>query len=112
MLLEQSREVERLQQELQQAQSQLESRKLAIEQLGSIAEASLQLSGIFEAAQRAADQYLENAQLRSAEIEAECHDMLLQTQGKCDAMQREAAEVCRALQAQEGQNETQEPSED
>lgn len=112
MLLDQSREVERLQQELQQAQSQLESRRLAMEQLGSIAEASLQLSGIFETAQRAADQYLENARQRGAEIEAECSNMLLETQEKCDAMQREAVEVCRALQAQAEQTEAPNPAED
>lgn len=38
-------------------------RKILLEQSGSIAEASLRLSGIFEAAQKAADLYLDNIRL-------------------------------------------------
>ena len=40
----------------------LEDRQLRIGELGSIAEASLALNGVFEAAQAAADQYLQNVQ--------------------------------------------------
>lgn len=36
------------------------SRRIELEEAGSIAEASLRLNGVFEAAQKAADQYLEN----------------------------------------------------
>ena len=36
------------------------SRRIELEEAGSIAEASLRLNGVFEAAQQAADQYLEN----------------------------------------------------
>lgn len=60
MLIEQSKEVDRLKAELEQANAALENRRIAIENAGSIAEASLKLSGIFEAAQQAADLYLEN----------------------------------------------------
>lgn len=60
MLVEQSKEVERLKTENQKLTEQLESRRLLVEKAGSIAEASLQVNRIFEAAQRAADQYLEN----------------------------------------------------
>lgn len=60
MLVKQSKEVERLKIENQKLTEQLESRRLLVEKAGSIAEASLQVNQIFEAAQRAADQYLEN----------------------------------------------------
>lgn len=60
MLLEQSKEVERLKLQNQELTEQLESRRIMIDRAGSIAEASLQLNQIFEAAQRVADQYLEN----------------------------------------------------
>ncbi len=60
LLLEQVRENKRLQAELDQAREQLASREIVLEQAGSIAEAALRLNGVFEAAQRAADQYLEN----------------------------------------------------
>ena len=60
MLLEQSKEVERLQQELAEARQQLEERRIMTEEAGSIAEAALRINRVFEAAQAAADQYLEN----------------------------------------------------
>lgn len=63
MLLEQSKEVERLKEENRRLSEQLESRRIVIDRAGSIAEAALQLNRIFETAQQAADQYLENVRL-------------------------------------------------
>lgn len=60
MLLDQSKEVERLQRELKEAKRQLSDRQILIDNAGSIAEAALQLNHVFEAAQEAANQYLEN----------------------------------------------------
>ena len=62
LLLEQSKENERLREQLRQAEEQLADRKIEIETAGSIAQAALQQNGVFEAAQKAADQYLENIQ--------------------------------------------------
>ncbi len=70
MLLEQAKEVERLQNQVRELTEKLESRTLAIAEAGSIAEASLRLSGVFEAAQQAADQYLANIR-RQQEISEE-----------------------------------------
>ncbi len=60
MLLVQSREKQRLEEELQEVKGKLDEKEIKIAESGSIAEAALKLSGIFEAAQKAADQYLEN----------------------------------------------------
>ncbi len=49
-------------------------RKIQIEEAGSIAEAALRLNGIFEAAQKAADQYLYNLQRMSDERVADLFD--------------------------------------
>lgn len=93
MLIEQSKKVRQLQAELDAANARLESRDLAISKAGSIAEASLQLSGIFDAAQQAANQYLMNVQQmqsRCDHIEADAirrsEQMLSETQAKCDMM--------------------------
>lgn len=51
-----------LEEKLAEAQKKLNDRTIAMAQAGSIAEASLKLSGVFEAAQRAADLYLESIQ--------------------------------------------------
>ena len=60
LLLVQSKEIDRLNQQLEALQNQVQQRKITLAQAGNIAEAALQLNGIFEAAQAAADQYLES----------------------------------------------------
>ena len=60
MLIAEEKRINQLEKELQEAQEALKERKILIENSGSIAEAALKLNGIFEAAQAAADQYLEN----------------------------------------------------
>lgn len=60
ILLEQSWEIRALREELAQKDAELADRKIKIENAGSIAEAALQLSGIFEAAEAACKQYKEN----------------------------------------------------
>ena len=60
LLLEESRENERLRAQLQEMNEKLADRAIRIERAGSIAEAALQLNGVFQAAEEAAAQYLEN----------------------------------------------------
>lgn len=60
-------ENERLKRELDETRKQLEDKRIAIEESGSIAEAALRLSGIFEAAQKACDLYQANRECRVSE---------------------------------------------
>ena len=60
MLLEQTGEVERLQAELDKTRAELNDRAIMLESCGNIAEASLRINRVFEAAQQAAEQYLAN----------------------------------------------------
>lgn len=71
MLLEQTKRVESLEKELELKNKELENRRIIIEKAGSIAEASLCLNKVFEAAQQAADQYLENVMLINGGSETE-----------------------------------------
>lgn len=64
LLLEQNRRIDALEAENETLRQQLEDRRLRLENVGSIAEAALQLTDIFESAQKAADLYLE--QVRAA----------------------------------------------
>ncbi|MDO5400556.1 MAG: hypothetical protein Q4F17_06200 [Eubacteriales bacterium] len=75
MLLEQSRQMQQLQQQLDQAQEKLNSRALELSEAGSIAEAALKINGVFQAAQAAASQYLENIAQLSQRQEAVCRQM-------------------------------------
>lgn len=70
LLLKQSREVERLQGELEAMQLQLANRQIEIETAGSIAEAALRLNGVFQAAEAAAAQYLENVRRMAEESQS------------------------------------------
>lgn len=62
MLIAQMEENQRLKQRIEEAEKKLASRQIVMDQVGSIAEAALALNGVFEAAQAAAEQYLENVQ--------------------------------------------------
>lgn len=70
LLLEESRENERLRAQIKKLSEQLASREIKISNAGSIAEASLALNDVFQAAQNAAEQYLENVR-RLAEEQKE-----------------------------------------
>ena len=71
LLVLQTEKADRLQQELDTVKAQLEEQNIRLSKLGSIAEASLQLSGVFDAAQKAADMYLDAARLQARLIEDE-----------------------------------------
>ncbi len=60
ILLAQSKEIDRLKQELIETQQKLENKQIIIQEAGSLAEAALKLTKIFEEAQKAADIYLKN----------------------------------------------------
>ena len=65
LLAQQERELQALRQELAEKEEALQNRVLQMEEAGSIAEAALRLNDVFEAAQRAADQYLESLRNRT-----------------------------------------------
>ena len=90
LLLAQRRENEQLRCVLDQTQAQLADRTIKIDKAGSIAEASLQLSGIFNAAQDSCQYYLDNIRLLSERQSQICQQMEQETKEKCDRMVAEA----------------------
>lgn len=71
LLLEESRENERLRSRLEKARQLLEEKWSQIENAESVAEASLQLNGVVEAAEAAVKQYLENVRRVAEDSERE-----------------------------------------
>ena len=69
ILLELSKENDRLRKEIASMESQLNDRTIAIAEAGSLAEAVLELNGVFAAAQDACDQYIQNTKLRCQRLE-------------------------------------------
>ena len=90
LLLTQRKENEQLRCILDETQAQLADRTIKIDQAGSIAEASLQLSGIFNAAQDSCQHYIENSKLLSERQSKVCQQMEEETKEKCDRMVAEA----------------------
>lgn len=95
LLIAQMKENRQLKDELQSAKAALEDRDIAIDKAGSIAEASLQINGVFRAAEAAAAQYLENIRSLSARQEAACRKREAECAAACDAMRAKAEEDCR-----------------
>lgn len=60
ILVLQSKKIDKLINELDKVNKELKNKQIIIAESGSIAEASLKLNKIFEDAQAAADQYLDN----------------------------------------------------
>lgn len=70
LLIMQTERADALEKQVAELEERLNEKEVKISALGSIAEASLQLSGVFEAAQKAANIYLDNAMRKADEIEA------------------------------------------
>ncbi len=98
LLLEQTKELGHARQELAEARKAVEDRQIQIQNAGSIAEASLQINQVMEAAQKAADQYLENVQreyesqarAQYAELQSLLQELEESTRNRCAAMLQEA----------------------
>ncbi len=86
LLIVQTDRADKLQARLEAAEKQLSDQNIRISSLGSIAEASLQLGGVFQAAQEAADLYVNAAKKHADEIEETAH--------------KKAAEILAQAQAQ------------
>lgn len=97
LLLQARRENDQLQSEVERLKKRLTDRSIAIQNAGSIAEASLQLSGIFEAAQEAAEQYLENIRTLSGRQKKICEQMEAKTLAKCNALEAETKKRCEKM---------------
>ena len=65
LLVAREKENQQLRQELDDARAELNKRQIDVAKAGTMSEAALLLNGIFDAADRAALQYLENIRLRA-----------------------------------------------
>lgn len=72
IVFNQYNEIQELRRKLSATEHALNQKEIVIDHAGSIAEAALQLNGVFESAQAASQQYLENIQLLSERQERIC----------------------------------------
>lgn len=100
ILLEQAGEIDELKIQLEEAKLALESRKIEMEKAGTLAEASMLISGVLDAAQSAADVYLyniretdSNCQKIREEAEAEAKRITEEAEKSAEQMKNEAKEA-------------------
>ena len=68
LLVRQTERADQLQKKVEELEERLEARELNLSKLGSIAEAAMHITGVFEASQQAADLYLEAAKKQADDI--------------------------------------------
>lgn len=109
MMVAQGRELEELRTRLERTETALRRREIAMEHSGSIAEAALQLNGVFDAADAACQQYIENIRELSGRQKEICQrleqenrekieTMLTQARQEQETLERETAERCQKLE--------------
>ena len=109
LLLAQTERVEELEAELAEVRKQAEARDIIIERSGTLAEAAMQINQVWQAADRAAAQYLSNVlrmydeQLaKNRELEQEYARMeqvlLGECTRKCEELEQQTVDKCRALE--------------
>ena len=86
LLVDQAAEMDALEKQLEETEAALESREFRLKETGSIAQAAMEVNEVFAAAQRAAQDYLDNIR----RMEAEQAALLEQTREKCRAMEAQA----------------------
>ena len=100
LLINQSKELQNVQARLEKAEKELEDRRIAIDNIGSIAEASLQLNGIFQAAQNSCDQYLENVRELSERQVRICEEKERECLEKTKIQMEETRRLCEKLESE------------
>lgn len=84
-----SEENEALRNKIELLNKQLDDRTIQMQESGSIAEVALKISGVFEAAQDAADRYLGNVRQLNDRAQKNSDALMAATQQKCAAMEAE-----------------------
>lgn len=88
------------QSQIAELQRQLSARQLVMDEAGSIAQAAMKLSGVFQASQIAADQYLESVEAMKERQESEYYLRLAQAEQQAQALFAQTEEQCRAMVTQ------------
>lgn len=100
LLVAQGKENEALQEKLRQAEAALWDRQIQLDEAGNIAEAALRLSGVFQAAQQASDQYLESIRKKHEETESRCTQLEETSRARAEQLEQESKAQAERLVAE------------
>ena len=88
LLLAQAKETELLRKKLEKAEAMLCDRYLQMQKAGDLAHAVLQINGVMEAAQAAAQQYLDNIVQMESETKFRCEIMLSEARKEAEQIRK------------------------
>ena len=100
LLIDQQDELAQMQVELENAKTQLDNRSIIMEKFGTMAEAAIALNGVFQAADNAAKQYLENIQRVAGEHNESVISKEEETRLHCEEIIAGAKEEAKKIVAQ------------
>lgn len=109
MMIEQGRQIETLKKEAEEekaalkkeaeaAKEALKNREIKLNEAGSIAVAALQINGVFEAAQAASQQYVENVRKLNDRQKEICAQMEAESREKADKLLADTENKCRNME--------------
>lgn len=99
LLIKQTEENERLKARLEECEEQLKDRNIRFDTAGSLAEAALSLNNVFQAADSAAKQYLDNIEKLHEQEEQTSRELRESTQREADEILRAANEAAQKTRA-------------
>lgn len=100
MMINQQRQIDALNGDLQRAQTALANRDVAIAEAGTLAEAAMRLNGVYEAAQGAADEYLAQMRGRADALLAEAEQAKAQAEKQLADAKAEAGRILQAARSE------------
>ena len=86
-LIEQEAVIEKLQLRVEEMETERRDRSIKIDQAGSLAEAALQVNGVIEATQKAADEYLENIKTLNERTTILCAQQEEECKARCQTLE-------------------------
>ena len=98
MLIDQGEELQAVKEQLKATEEKLQQKELAIDEAGSIAEASLKLNGVFDAAQAACEQYMDNIKLLSERQQQICEQLEQESREEAEMRIATAKKNCEAME--------------
>ena len=97
ILVEQGKENEALKAKVAELEAKLSDREIRIEEAGTLAQAAFEMNGVLEAAQAAANQYLDKIKKLNERQESICARKETETKDKCAAMEQATKERCELM---------------
>lgn len=98
LLLVRTQETEQLKEENRVLKEQLECRNLQVTEAGNLAEATIRINGVMEAAQEAAQQYLDNIHQLKEKTKLDCMALEDQARQKCESLTRQTEALCAQIE--------------